>query len=43
VCQQVIKTIGITNTSWYSYHVNIIKEVSINVPACEYFKTVVWL
>jgi hypothetical protein len=39
----MIKTISITNTAWYSYHVNIVKEVSIKVPAGEYFKTMVWL
>jgi hypothetical protein len=39
----VIKAISIADAARHSYHVNIVKEVIIEWPAGEYFKTMVWL
>jgi hypothetical protein len=39
----MIKAISITNTTRHGYHINIVKEISIKVPACEYFETMIRL
>jgi hypothetical protein len=39
----MIKAISITYAAGHCYHVNIVKEIGIKVPACEYLETMIRL